>query len=386
MKKVFMGIALSSCSALAFSTEVLHGALSGVSGAGYATGDFSEGVLLNPSLLASGSPTKGGFSAMLGFGVAASDADDLITQADDLADLTDLISNTNSMTTSQASDLKLRLKDIDDDSANINAGANFVLAFASKENISAALVVNAFTQAALTPKVADGDLVLIDSFVNKQWDPSNSATGLKSTVNVRGAALGEVGIALAKSFAIDDASRFQLGITPKRVSVETFVYNTSVADYEDDGWDADEYRTSKSAMNFDIGALYVRDKYRVGLTAKNLKNQEYKTILPNENIEVKRQLNASAGYVNGALTTEVALDLNAIPTLGGFGDTQYLRAGVSYTVLKFVHLRAGLQQDLKNTQPDSFSVGLGLGSVLNLSYISGGEKTQGFALSGGFRF
>jgi hypothetical protein len=318
---------------------------------------------------------------MLGFGVAASDADDLITQADDLADLTDLISNTNSMTTSQASDLKLRLKDIDDDSANINAGANFVLAFASKENISAALVINAFTQAALTPKVADGDLVLIDSFVNKQWDPSNSATGLKSTVNVRGAALGEVGIALAKSFAIDDASKFQLGITPKRVSVETFVYNTSVADYEDDGWDADEYRTSKSAMNFDIGALYVRDKYRVGLTAKNLKNQEYKTILPNENIEVKRQLNASAGYVNGALTTEVALDLNAIPTLGGFGDTQYLRAGVSYTVLKFVHLRAGLQQDLKNTQSDSFSVGLGLGSVLNLSYISGG-----FALSGGFRF
>jgi hypothetical protein len=195
----------------------------------------------------------------------------------------------------------------------------------------------------------------------------------------------EVGIALAKSFKIGEKNKLQIGVTPKKIKVESIIYDASVANYDEDDWDADQYTVSHNGTDIDLGALYVMDTYRFGAVIKNAKGGTYSTIDPSEKIEIKRQLTASAGYVKGKLTTEVAYDLNAAPSIGLQGDTQYLRAGVDFAALKYLHLRAGLQLDTKNTAEDTYSVGLGVGPF-SLAYVTGDNRTEGVVIGGGFRF
>jgi len=53
MKKTLLSLALIAASSSALATETYNGRLSGMAGAGYVTGGYSDGVLLNPSLIAS---------------------------------------------------------------------------------------------------------------------------------------------------------------------------------------------------------------------------------------------------------------------------------------------------------------------------------------------
>jgi hypothetical protein len=385
MKKTAIGIAIAACATPVLAADILHGSLSGMSGAGYATADFSEGVLLNPSQLASRAPEKGGFALLLNLGAFASDADELQTQAEDLTDLTDSIKSSTVLTNTQAQELKGRLQSLNGDSAHISGGGNLVIALANKEYVSVALVANSSMQLSLTPTVKNSDMALIDSYINKSFDPSSETTGLDSSVYGKGAVVSEVGIALAKSFKIGEKNKLQIGITPKKIKVESIVYDASVANYDEDDWDGDKYTVSHNGTDIDLGALYVMDNYRFGAVIKNAKGGTYSTIDPNEKIEIKRQLTASAGYVKGKLTTEVALDLNAVPSIGLQGDTQHLRVGVDFAVLKYLHLRGGLQQDTKNTAEDTYSLGLGAGPF-SLAYITGNNRTEGVVIGGGIRF
>ena len=383
MKKTLLSIALASASFSSLATEY-HGSLSGMSGAGYSTGNYSEGVLLNPSLGAAYDPEKDDFALLIGAGVVASDKDDLIDQADDLTDLLDEIENSSSLSNAQATNLKKRLQDIDGDRAVIAVGANAVISIPT-ETVSLAFIVSSRGHVSVNPNIADSDLALIDRYLTQNLDPSDLEADLNSYVTGRGAVVTDMGVSFSKAYKLENGNHLLVGFKPKRVEVESIVYIENVADFDEDDLDADDYTRKESATNFDVGLTYIVGDVRYGFVANNLQNKDYKTINPGEVISIERQFISSVGYVKNNLKAEFAVDLNAVPAIGLAGDTQMLRAGVEYNVWDWLRLRAGFERDQKDTMADSYSFGLGVGAF-NLAYISGSDDIEGVALSGGIRF
>lgn len=383
MKKTLLSLALVSVSLPSLANE-FHGSFSGMSGAAYSTGNYSEGVLLNPSLGASFNPEKDDFALLLSAGALVSDKDDLIDQADELVDLLDEIEGSQILSNAQATNLKNRLQDIDDDSARVSIGANLALSIPT-ELVSMAFIVSARGNVSLSPDIAQSDLDLIDRYVTLNLDPSDLDAKLESTITGYGAVVTDIGVSFSKAFKLENGNHLLVGFKPKKVEVESIIYTANVAEFDEDDFDADEYTYKEDSMNYDLGLTYLTGNMRYGFVVNNLQDKNYKTINPDEVISIERQMIGSVGYVNGNLKAEIAVDLNAVSAIGLDGDTQMLRAGLEYSAWDWVRLRAGIQQDQKNTMEDTYSFGIGVGA-LNLAYITGSDKTEGFALSGGIRF
>lgn len=383
MKKTLLSMALVSAALPSLATE-FHGSLAGMSGAGFSTGNYSEGVLLNPSLGAAYNPDKDDFALLLGLGAVASDRDDLIDQADSLVDLLDEIESSSTLTNAQATDLKDRLQKIDGDRALISLGANLGISIPT-EWVSMAFIVSARGNISVSPDIADSDFALIDSYLAQNLDPSLLETDLGSTITGKGAIVTDFGVSLSKAFKLENGNHLLVGFKPKKVEVESIVYTASVADFDEDDFDADDYTHKESSANFDLGLTYIVGDVRYGFVASNLQNKDYKTINEGEYISIERQFTTSVGYVKNNFKAELAVDLNAVPAIGLPGDTQLVRAGVEYSAWDWLRLRAGLERDQKDTFGDTYSFGVGVGA-LNLAYITGSDEIQGFALSGGIRF
>ncbi|UUA73686.1 conjugal transfer protein TraF [Cellvibrio sp. QJXJ] len=383
MKKTLLSIALVSASLPSIAGE-FHGSFSGMSGAAYATGNYSEGVLLNPSLGASYNPEKDDFALLFSVGALGSDKDDLIDQADELADLVTEIQATDSFTIGQAEDLKKRLQDIDGDTAQVALGANLVLSIPT-ELVSMAFIINSKGYISVNPDVADSDLGRIDSAIGGRFDPEDAEEGLQSTINGHGAIVTDIGVSFSKAFSLANGNHLLVGFKPKKVEVESIIYTSNVADFDEDDFDADKYTRKEDSMNYDLGLTYMAGKMRYGLVVNNLQDKTYKTIDPEETISIERQMTGAVGYVNGNFKAEVAADLNSVPAIGLGGEVQLMRVGLEYSAWDWLRLRAGIEQDSKNTLDDTYSFGVGVGA-LNLAYITGSEETEGAALSLGLRF
>lgn len=384
MKKLLSAVCSLAVVQMAHA-DVWQGNSNAMGGAGYISGKYSESVLLNPSMLAVNAPEKGGLGIKLGFGVLASDPDDLVSQAEDLRDLADEIRNSSVMSSAQGSELKQKLSGINEDTLFFDVGAHLAVSIAAKQNISLAFIFKTNSQVALAPNVASSDMALIDSYVGKAFDPESEAKGLKSAMTGTGAVVTEVGISLARSFKIDDKNRWLLGVTPKMQQLDTILYAQNVSGFEDDSWDDDQYHKSSKTANVDIGATYIRDKYRLGLVATNLKDARFDTINPAKTIEIKKQLTASGAYVADWFKAEVAADLNAVPSITNSGDVQFLRGGVEFNLGRVVQLRGGIKKDLKNTQADTLTAGVSF-LMFDLAVMTGDKTTQGAALTFGLSF
>lgn len=383
MKKTLLSIALVSASLPSIAGE-FHGSFSGMSGAAYATGNYSEGVLLNPSLGASYNPEKDDFALLFSVGALGSDKDDLIDQADELVDVIDNLQNVSELSEAQAEDLKRRLEDIDGDSARVAAGANLVVSIPN-ELVSLAFIVNARGYVSLAPDVSDADLDLIDRYLEQNLNPSDLDAELESEITGHGAIVTDIGVSFSKAFSLANGNHLLVGFKPKKVEVESIIYTSNVADFDEDDFDADDYTLKEDAMNYDLGLTYMAGKMRYGLVVNNLQDKTYKTIDPEETISIERQMTGAVGYVNGNFKAEVAADLNSVPAIGLGGEVQLMRVGLEYSAWDWLRLRTGIEQDSKNTLDDSYSFGVGVGA-LNLAYITGSEETEGAALSLGLRF
>lgn len=379
MKKIILAAAVALASTGIQAADFR--ATAAVSGAGYTTADYADGVALNPSLGAAYDPEEDIFSFSGNSGVLRYDKDDLITKVDDLVDLIDEIDSSTVLSNTQAQELKSQLQGVDEKSASINAGSGLSIAIPNKY-VSAALIVDVQFNVAVTPDVAQNDFDIIDDAIGGIFDSSSE---LQSRIEGLGALKTELGVAFSKSFQLGDRYLL-LGLTPKKVEIETIVYDQTIADYEEDDFDSDEFTYKDNGMNFDLGATYIAGKFRYGLVAKNVKEETYKTVNPDVDLEVSRQLISSVGYVGEKLTAELALDLSAAPVQYFAGDSRLLRVGLEYRPWGWLKLRGGLQQDMEDTIPDTYSFGLGLGRSFSLSYIKGNGFTEGFALGAGFRF
>lgn len=381
IKRIAFFSALMSLIVGSSHAQTLHGSLSGMSGAGYVTGNYSEGVLLNPSLGAAYNPDKDSFALLLSAGALLSDKDDLIDKADELVDLTDVIRNSQVMSAQQGYELLDRLEAIDGNIASVSVGANVVISIPN-EYMSLAFIVNARGNVMITPDIAESDLALIPDAIGGVFDPESS---LESMVIGRGAVLTEVGVSLSKAFTLENGNILLLGTTPKAMEVKSILYNENIANFDEDDFDADQYTVTDDAFGIDIGATYIIENIRYGAVITNVNGNDFQTIVPGQVISTKPQLTTSIGYIKDNLKTELAVDMNAAPLIGYVDNSQFVRAGAEYTAWKWLHFRAGIARDTKGVAEDTYSLGFGIGA-LNIAYIKGSNQTEGVALSGGIRF
>jgi hypothetical protein len=386
MKKTLLSLALVAASSGALANEIFHGRLSGMAGAGYVTGNYSDGVILNPSLAASYGKDDD-FAWTGGAGALGADQDDLLDGLDDLVEFTDYLSaNADNLSEADANELIRLMENVDDKNVGVIVGGNVVIA-----------IPNSFLSLALVTKVS-GSLGIYADIDEDDYDQIDAATtspetfdpeSLQSSVIGEGVMVTEIGIALAKNISSNEERQILVGITPKKVYVDTIVYTATVANYDEDDFDADDYTIEDDITSMDAGITVISGGLRYGLSISNLNSQKFRTI-DDGTFELATRTTAAIGWSKDWLKAEAAMDLNSVPAFGLGGETQMFRAGVEVSPLSWLQLRAGIQRDLEDTVPDAYSLGLGLSpfDVVNIDLVgfSGANEATGAALQFGLRF
>ncbi len=403
MKKTLLSMALMAASGAAVAGDYYNGRLAGMSGAGYATGGYVDGVVYNPSLGAK-FEERDDFGLVFNAGVLGEDEDDLVdgleeladyldeleqrTQSDfaDMIDPNDPFNSAQQLQEEEAEEAISRLERVADKTANVGAGGSFVIALPN-DALSLSLIGKTRVEAAVQTFVNEEDYQYIrDAVGQTDFDPS----GLQSYGVGRGAAVSEVGLAMAKGLETGEDSRLLLGVTPKWVNVMTFVYRADVDNFDQDDFDGDEYTVETDDVNIDLGATYVSGNMRYALTVVNLISNEYETIVPGDMLKIEPRATTAVGYESSWFTAELAADLNISPNFATGQDTQFVRAGMELNAANWAQLRVGFQQDLEDNVEDTVSVGVGFSpfNVVNvdISAFTGDGDTAGAAMQLGMRF
>ena len=389
MNKTLLNLALiaatGTATGVALANETFNGRLTGMSGAGYVTGGYADGVLLNPSLGAAYGESDD-FAIVLNLGALGSDKDDLIDAMDDLVDHVDYLDSRpfTDLSRSDADRLIDYIEEVDNKAVTINAGASLVVAIPN-DFMSISLIAKARAQLGVLTIIDDGDYELIENSVSRPFDTQD----LRSSVIGKGAVIQEVGIAFAKTIRATEDEQWLVGVTPKKVKVETIVYSATVGDYDEDDFDADEYTTDDTANSFDAGITYIKGNMRYGLAVRDAISNDFIAI-DGDKLSLKPLSTAAIGYSNNWIKAEAAVDMNSVPVFGYNGESQMLRLGVEFDLFNWVQVRAGMQQDLESTQEDTYSVGLGLSPFdtinLDIAAVAGEDNTYGAAVQLGLRF
>ncbi len=211
-----------------------------------------------------------------------------------------------------------------------------------------------------------------ESFVQPHIDTSGASALDKSYVQGVSIGVAEAGISLAK-YTNFMGQHLSIGITPKLQRIYTYSYATSFNNF--DTADLRENETAETMFNLDAGALWFFGPYRLGIAAKNLIGRDVDTKAfqysgePIQSYEYSMRpiYTIGAGIVADYFSMSVDYDLNEEKRFSSFDDnTQMIRAGVEFDILRQMALRAGYMKNLARSNDEgTITAGIGL-SPLNL--------------------
>jgi len=184
-------------------------------------------------------------------------------------------------------------------------------------------------------------------------------------VNIKGLVLLEVPVSYAKAFDLDQGE-LSVGGSVKFMKGSTFVKTIDIdsgSGNEDD--DLNDNKKDSSNVGLDIGLLFKPsniDKLSIGLVAKNINSPEFDTI-DGDSLKADMQLRTGLLYnVNEKVNLAMDLDLTSNETFIPGYESQQLGAGINYMPASWVSLRAGLMQNLANSDEGIiYSAGFGIG-------------------------
>ncbi|RBW48751.1 conjugal transfer protein TraF [Marinobacter sp. F3R11] len=384
--RLFITIALSltSVSALASPQAFMSSRSFAMGGTGVAVAHPSSATAANPAMMAADQHSwSDDFGLILpSINARLADEEETVDQVDDIQDAIDQfdgivssIQNTPSQTNADelavsAADLRDRLVDLDNDTMRANIGLGLALAVPGKT-----LAVGFFTNANLTATVrgelSDNDRALLDSIVTTAQ--TGTPTDVQNIVNnapvdgngdiifdsqgrVLASAVGEFGISFAHALKLNNGNTLQLGISPKYVELRTFQYTESVAGFEDDEFDSDQYQTEKSGFNLDIGATYAfgdEKQWNAGIVVKNLIPMELdsaasRPLLGEEvrTLELNPMATIGIAHKSDYHVVTAEIDLTKKEAFGFEDDTQWLALGAEFDLWRYAQLRAGVRHNL----------------------------------------
>lgn len=383
MKKTLLSLALLTAAGTAHA-DYGNARVAGMSGAAYATGNHVDGALYNPSLGASFDENDD-FALTFDLGAFIEADKDLLDDLDDLSDFLDeldALSDYQNLTPAQAQRAIDYLQTVESQEALVDAGGGLSLAIPNNT-----IALNFIYRARLTAKVATdidpNDYQRITDSIADRLETDS----LQSSIHARGALVTDVGVTLAKGFDVG-SGRLLLGATPKYVTVETFVYDSTLQEFDEDDFDADNQTLESSSFNVDAGMTYILGNVRAALAVNNALSEDYDTV-DGDVLELKPRVTAALGYQSQRVRLEGAVDVSATPDLATGVDRQAARAGIELSPVSWLHFRAGIQTDLEDNFNDTYSVGIGLSPGwfnVDLVGIAGDEDSAGAALQLGLRF
>jgi len=376
----------------AAATESFNGKTMAMSGAGVANAHYSHGVILNPANAVRYHETDD-FNLNLNVGAVGSDEDDLIDNADQLANQLDALGNLTTATdTAELAAINTTLENLKQAQANLVAGANITVGIPSKQ-VAAVFFVNVIGGIEAATLIAQSDIDQIDQLIqdidNSNPNPGLDVDDLSSRVSATGLMMREIGISFGKE--VDFRGQpIAVGITPKHQRVETIVYSETIANIDSDNFDADQFTVDDSHVNLDLGVSTHWERLFAGLSITNLISHDFATVDPSRSVTIEPQATAGVGYFTGWGNVAFDLDLNPIQYLGSGDDVQFAKLGAEVNIYRTVQLRVGYRHDLEDTLDDTLSLGFGLSPFdvvnLDIAAMKGGSDTLGVALQLGLSF
>ncbi|MBR9874185.1 conjugal transfer protein TraF [Vibrio sp. J1-1] len=329
-------------SAANYSIEARSDAMGGV---GTVSASYLTAPFFNPALSAIYRRNDDAGIIAPSFGFSFDDQYDLIDEIDRISKLTD------------ASEIESAL----DALAVANQKLNFDLG-----GVISVGIPNKFLSATVYGKL------YTESFVQPKIDTSGTDPREKSYVQGVSIGVAEAGISLAK-YTNYMGQHLSVGITPKLQRIYTYSYATSFGNF--DTADLRENETAETMFNLDAGALWFFGPYRLGIAAKNLIGRDVETksfqyngkTIESHQYSMRPVYTIGAGIAADYFTMSVDYDLNEEKRFSSFDDnTQMIRAGVEFDILRQMALRAGYMKNLARSNDEgTITAGVGL-SPLNL--------------------
>lgn len=352
MKKQFkiLTIAISTSlfanlsSAATYAIEARSDAMGGV---GTVSATYLTAPFFNPALTAIYRRNDDAGMIAPSFGFSFDDQYGLIDEIDRIGGLNDDVQIIDA------------LQAIDGQKVNFELGGVVAVGIPNRF-LSATIYGKLYTESFVQPNIdVDIDTAVGDPFQNSY---------------VQGVSIGvaEAGVSLAK-YTNYMGQHLSFGITPKLQRIYTYSYATSFSNF--DATDLRENETAETMFNLDAGALWFFGPYRVGISAKNLIGRDIETksfqyngdSIRSYQYSMRPVFTVGAGIVADYFTMSVDYDLNEEKRFSSFDDnTQMIRAGVEFDILRQMALRAGYMTNLARSNDEgTITAGVGL-SPLNL--------------------
>ena len=386
--KILSAVALSVCSHSAFSIPfTFEGRSLGMGGVSVATADLATAAWANPAMLTRQRPNDD-FSLLIGVGAFVRDDDDLISDIDDFQ-----AADSRRKTAQAAGDVPGEVTAALD-MVNIVAGIDGKDMAVDASGVAA--VGMAFDKFAMALSIR-ADAIGAGTVTNLSQTPAQVVDPNFNILNLEGVIATEFGVSFAKKFRFYN-KRVSLGIKPKLVDLQAFVYrdailnSNSLGDVFDNGTKSD----LGTFTSFDLGAaVELTDSLRLGLNIRNLLTDEFDLGGTKLNFDTNTRIGLA--YHNRMMTLAVDYDLTENkPLLANpvFDDlkTQYLAVGAEFNAFSFAQLRVGARKNLASgissgAKDTALTAGIGfwLGFNLDVAAIFTNNSVGGFVQTG-FRF
>lgn len=361
--------------------NTFNGKTMAMSDAGVATSSYLEGMNLNPAALAN-FEANDDFDLHLNLGALLSDEDDLLDNAEDLADLVDAIDRSIPAVADVHKAIKY-LRALEGATAVLEAGGG-LYANIPTQVLSVGVFARTNLSLGAAAEVDRQDIARLEDIANLTNPTPLDADDFKSSVTAFGASVTEVGVTFARR-----QGNISYGISPKYQRIDVIDYRARVSTFDEDDLDANEYTRDDSGFNLDLGIQAELGNWQLGAVLFNAIEQDYKSV-NGRKITIEPRLTVGAGYRNSWFTAALDVDANSTANLITPEESRFARAGIEMNAFGRAQLRFGYKKDLESVLEDTVSVGIGFSpfGVVNvdLSAVKGDHDTVGGALQIGFSF
>ena len=391
MKTLFASFAiLALCAVGTAAPQFFDARNDAMGGVGVASSRYQTAGFANPALLTKFK--KGDRFAFIlpSVGVRVADEDELIDAIADIQDEFDIAQAalaSATITPAQLLSLANNLQGLNGRRVTGAAGVGFSFAIPSK-SLGFALVAHSYVDTQAFTNIPALDITtIINASIAADLD-SLTGEGV-----VLGAAVSEVGLALATEFSLANMS-LSVGIVPKAQRIDTFNYSINVRNFDENDFTDSQFRNDVTKFNFDLGAtLQVDDSLTLGIMARNLIEHDVQTVLTNNRIltyNIGPTITIGAAWSGDVITLAADIDVNDMERFKRNDDSQMLRLGAEFDAWNWVQLRAGFVTDLEDTVEDLFTAGVGLSPFdtfhIDIAGMASDKETYGAVVQLTFTF
>lgn len=375
-------------------------------GAGVAASRYGSAVLANPALMTKAKPEDGVSVILPSVGLQVTDKDKMVDKIDDISNTVDNLRNTiNSLTFADllsgypelkaaAGDMANKLSDLRGNQVNANGGAALAVTVPN-ETLPFAFVTKAYGTVHLRSNISEDDITYLRGVSNGTIIPlPGDQDRLLSTGNGLAALVTDYGVAFARQFNVAGHA-VSFGITPKMQQVWLYNYTTKIYEFDKSNVRSSEYRNSHTGFNLDVGmATNIGDHLTFGLTGQNLIAQDYDTKEISgyrDTYQIRPLATAGLAWDQGPFTVTGDVDLTPTKRFKSQEDSQYIGVGAEYRLLSWMQLRAGYRADVKGTDENVFTAGVGFSPFNNKVHFDvagsvGNNNTVGGVVQLAFNF